>query len=359
MALALRSDLVSVVDEVRAFVASGQSDPEAFEPLALSAFAYQYERVPAYRALAERAGRTPATVHSWQQIPAVPAAAFAHVDFATDPPLETFRSCPAHDGRRNVHLHPFPDLYRAVVDATFPRYVLPRGGRPPMLALVPPRADAPDSALGFMIAHVLERYGGGGSRYGYGARGVDTTACRAWFTVSQREGKPVLILATGFALAELVERLERIHVRHRLPAGSAVFETGGFTGRTRVASRAQLVEALETQLGVPADRVVSEYGRTELTSQAYTETLVGRDGRLFVPPPWLRVRALDPETLDEVPAGSTGLLAFLDLANVGSALHVLTEDLGSVEPGGFRLAGRAPEERRKGASVLVEELTRP
>ena len=107
-----------------------------------------------YRVLAERAGRTPVTVRSWQEIPAVPAAAFAYVDFATDPPLETFRSIRSHSDRRSVHFHPFPDLYRAMVDATFPRFVLPRGGRPAMLALAPPRANVPDSAS-LMIAHVL------------------------------------------------------------------------------------------------------------------------------------------------------------------------------------------------------------
>ncbi|MGH7337447.1 MAG: hypothetical protein ACREI7_07715, partial [Myxococcota bacterium] len=100
-------------------------------------------------------------------------------------------------------------------------------------------------------------------------------------------------------------------------------------------------------------------GRTELTSQSYTETLLGGDARLFVLPPWLGVRALHPETLAELPCGETGLLAFLDLANIGSVVHVLTEDLGSVEAGGFRLAGRAPEEELRGSTYLVEELTRP
>jgi hypothetical protein len=72
----------------------------------------------------------------------------------------------------------------------------------------------------------------------------------------------------------------------------------------------------------------------------------------------MRVRALDPATLAELPEGATGLLAVFDLANVGSALHVLTEDLGSVEAGGFRLAGRAPEADLRGCSLLAEELGR-
>ena len=67
---------------------------------------------------------------------------------------------------------------------------------------------------------------------------------------------------------------------------------------------------------------------TELTSQCYTRALFGEDPDLFVAPPWVRVRILDPETLEEAPEGQPGLIAVLDLANVGSALHLLTEDLG-------------------------------
>jgi hypothetical protein len=96
---------------------------------------------------------------------------------------------------------------------------------------------------------------------------------------------------------------------------------------------------------------------TELTSQAYTGALVGGEPGRFVAPDWLRVRALDPATLAELPAGETGLLALFDLANVGSALHLLTEDLGSVDAeGGFRLAGRAAEADLRGCSLLAEEL---
>ncbi|HLF56752.1 MAG TPA: acyl-protein synthetase [Thermoanaerobaculia bacterium] len=345
------------VDSIRAYLADPRPALDEFEALALAAFAYEFERIPAYRALCERAGRTPATVGSWRDVPMIPAAAFASVELATDPPRETFRSSGTLGGERSVHRHPFPELYRAAIDATFPRFCLPRGERPAMLALMPPRAVAPDSSLGFMIAHVVERFGGAGSAYGFGARGVEIGACRSWLGAAQRGGRPALVLATAFALADLVERLERMNLHFRLPAGSAIFETGGFKGRTREIAREELLARAERWLGVPATAVVSEYGMTELTSQAYTETLTGGEPGRFVAPPWLRARALDPATLAERPAGATGLLAFFDLANVGSALHVLTEDLGAVDAGGaFRLAGRAAEADLRGCSLLAEEL---
>ena len=98
---------------------------------------------------------------------------------------------------------------------------------------------------------------------------------------------------------------------------------------------------------------------TELTSQLYTEALTGGDPGLFVAPPWVRVRVLDPETLAEAPAGQPGLIAIFDLANLGSAVHLLTEDLGSAPEGaegGVRLLGRAAGAELRGCSLAAEEL---
>jgi hypothetical protein len=349
---------VDLVERIGAFVARRDHPVVEFEALALEAFAFQFERIAPYRGLCERAGRTPATVAAWQEVPAVPAAAFATVDLAAAPAGETFRSSGTTGDQRSVHHHPYPELYRAVIDATFPVWCLPAGGRPPMLALVPPRDVAPDSSLSFMVAHAVARFGGDGSAWGFGGRGLEIGGCRSWLSARQRDHRPVLILATAFALADLVERLERMNLHFRLGPGSAVFETGGFKGKTKSLSRDELLAGVSTWLGVPPGQVVSEYGMTELTSHAYTATLAGGEAGLFVPPPWMRVRALDPATLAELPEGRTGLLAFFDLANVGSALHLLTEDLGRVEGHGFRLEGRAPEADLRGCSLLAEELGR-
>ncbi len=343
-----------IVERIAAYV--GAPEPAGFEELARAAFAYQFERIPAYRALCERQGKTPAEVASWREVPLVPAAAFASLELATDPPRELFRSSGTLDGARSVHRHPFPDLYRAVVDATFPHYVLPAGDRPPMLALVPPRELVGDSSLGFMIDHALRRFGGPGSTHAIDAQGVEMGKARSWLGAHQRGGRPVRLLATAFALADLLDFLARMNLRFRLPAGSALFETGGFKGRARALEPAALRAQAEDWLAIPPSQVVSEYGMTELTSQAYSATLLGGPPDLFVTPPWLKVRALDPQTLAELPPGETGLLAFFDLANVGSALHLLTEDLGSIEPGGFRLAGRARGAALRGCSLLAEEL---
>ena len=345
-----------IVDRISRFVHDPAS--AAFEDLALEAFAFDFERVEPFRRLCEGRGIAPGRLASWHGIPPVPTAAFKSLTLAAAPAREVFRSSGTTGGEeaRSVHHHPFPDLYRVTIDESFPRFCLPLGASASMLSLIPTREQLPDSSLSFMVDHVLSRWGGPGSVTAFGPRGVEVAKARSWAGARQREHKPVLLLATAFALAQWLEGLERMDLRFRLPAGSAVFETGGFKGRTQELTREELVEKLGVWLGVPPGSVVREYGMTELTSQCYTRALAEGDPDLFVAPPWVRVRILDPATLEEAPAGTPGLISVFDLANLGSAVHVLTEDLGVAEGEGFRLLGRAEGAELRGCSLVVEEL---
>jgi acyl-protein synthetase LuxE len=345
-----------ILDRVFRFLAAPEAEP--FADLAHAAFAWQYERIEPYRRLCEGRGATPQTVRDWRRIPPVPAAAFKTLTLAAEPAVEIFRSSGTTGERRSVHHQPYPDLYRAAIDASFPRFCLPyaAGARLPILSLIPSRQQLSDSSLSFMADHVLARHGGPESATAFGPRGVEAAKARSWAAARQREGRPVLVLATAFALAQWLDALERLDLKFRLPAGSAVFETGGFKGKTAELTRDDLLARVGSRLGVPPESVVREYGMTELTSQCYTGNLLGGDPDFFLAPHWVRVRILDPETLDEVPAGAPGLIAVFDLANLGSAVHLLTEDLGAAEGEGFRLLGRAAGAKLRGCSLVVEEL---
>jgi hypothetical protein len=363
-----------VIERISRFV--DQPGGDSFAELALAAFSYQYERVEPYRRLCAARGASPASVDDWRRVPLVPAAAFKRLRLAAAPEREIFRSSGTSggEGSRSVHYHPFPELYRKVVEASFPPFCLPGGAPLPMLSLIPTREQLPDSSLSFMVDHVVARYGSPASATACGRRGVEAAAARSWTGARQREGQPVLILATALALAQWLEALERQDLRFRLPPGSAVFETGGFKGRHSEVSRDALLDRLSERLGVLPSAVVREYGMTELTSQCYTRALLDGDPDLFVAPHWMRVRILDPETLAELPPGKVGLIALFDLANVGSAVHLLTEDLGIGEAGetgetreigeigevgevkGFRFVGRAAGAELRGCSLAAEEL---
>src|SRR5262249_36573643 len=141
-----------IVERISRYIAApGPPGDNDFAALALLAFAFQFERIAPYRRLCEACGATPATVTSWRQVPAVPAAAFRTLTLATAPAVEVFRSSGTTGGGegRSVHYHPYPELYRQAVDASFPRFCMPPGAGPrlPILALIPSRELVPDSSL--------------------------------------------------------------------------------------------------------------------------------------------------------------------------------------------------------------------
>jgi hypothetical protein len=103
---------------------------------------------------------------------------------------------------------------------------------------------------------------------------------------------------------------------------------------------------------------------TELSSQLYEATLRALQGKnapaaehgIFIPPPWLRVVSVDPETLTPLASGEVGILRFEDLANVDTAMLVQTADRGRSTDRGVELLGRAPGAPPRGCSLAVEEL---
>ena len=128
-------------------------------------------------------------------------------------------------------------------------------------------------------------------------------------------------------------------------------------------SRAAFLHECWTLLGVQGYYCVNEYGMTELCSQRYDSVLADRfHGRSLAPrrlvaPPWLRTRVLDPDTLEPVAAGATGLLCHHDLANAGSVSVVLTEDLGrTVGDDGIEILGRVVGTPPRGCGLLLSAL---
>lgn len=336
---------------------------EEFERLAMAAFALQYERVPAFRAFCEGRDRTPATVGRWQDVPAVPARAFKHLDLSVREPEIVFLTSGTTRGRerRGRHLVASASLYRASLLAPFARHVMaPVEGSPsrmPFVSLIPSPDAMSSSSLSFMVGAAADVFSTEIHWLVDGEGLLDEHRLRSVMGNAAGAGRPVLVLGTALALLHAIERLER-DAAPRLPEGSRVMETGGFKGSGREVGRDELYDRLAAATGVPRDRIVSEYGMTELLSQLYAPVLSEGPAAadVHVPPPWLKVRALDPVSLNEVEAGEPGLLAFFDLANAGSVCHVLTEDFGAVIEGRVRLQGRVRGAEPRGCSRAMDEL---
>jgi hypothetical protein len=166
---------------------------------------------------------------------------------------------------------------------------------------------------------------------------------------------PVALCGTAFAFVHLLDALEEEVLA--LPDGARVMETGGFKGRSREMSGDQLYGAIAAQLGIPPQRIVNEYGMTELGSQFY-DSVLARPGepRRKLAPPWTRVRLLDPETGDDAEPDAVAAIAVYDLANTGSVLAVQTADLGRRVGDGFEVLGRDPGAEERGCSIAADLL---
>jgi hypothetical protein len=137
-------------------------------------------------------------------------------------------------------------------------------------------------------------------------------------------------------------------------------DTGGFKGRSREVTRAELYGAIRERLGIAPEWCVNEYGMTEMSSQFYDGAAgtapADPAARLHAGPAWVRTRATDPETLDILPHGEVGVLRHWDLANLGSVACIQTSDLGVTAPGGFRVLGRAQGAEARGCSLAMDDL---
>jgi hypothetical protein len=341
-----------------------------FNDLALAVFGWQFERNPAFAAFCRNRGRTPGSVVHWTEVPAVPTAAFKHVALVAGDPAgaeAVFRTSGTTLGgaRRGAHYLLDLSLYHGSLLPSFQAYLLPDGARPVMLSLMPPPAELPDSSLAHMIGVVIDKLGPPGSgSFATVTGGLDAASLETALRSCAERHQPVCLLGTSFAFLHWLDQLERRGERLALPAGSRLMDTGGYKASARTVPPAEMLARYQEFLGIPADWCVNEYGMTELCSQHYDARLrdhvLGRTSRALrkVPPPWLRTRVTDPETLAPVPPGAEGLLQHFDLANLGSVLAVQTEDVGVEVEDGVRLIGRVLGAQPRGCSIAMDDLLR-
>ena len=332
---------------------------DVFNAMALEAFAEQFRSITAYRRFCEGRDATPSSVRRWTEIPAVPTTAFKYMDLATKEAEIVFRTSGTSLGeqRRGRHLVSSLALYRASLAPPFREYVMAGSERLRFLSLIPSPQAVPDSSLSYMVAAAAEQFATE-CHWLVDARGqLDKEMVRSLTRTVSDVGEPVLLVGTALSFLHLIDFLKESLPRP-LPIGSRIMETGGFKGSGRQTTRDELRQGLFEATGIPSERVVNEYGMTELLSQMYEPVLIEgpEAARTHVAPPWLRVRALDPMTLEDLPPGEEGLLAFFDLANVGSVCHILTEDVGSVLEGRIHLVGRALGSEPRGCSRTMDEL---
>jgi hypothetical protein len=355
---------------VRAFMhaALAARSHESFDELACAIARHQAGEVEAMARLFAARGMSTSALAAASDIPALPADAFRLRRIAVHPASvdeRCFATSGTSDVQRGRHPMRTTATYAAAALAWAQTMLWPdkgpdRGGtgRLRLVALTQSEAQAPESSLSFMLARFAEELGGGASWHWDGTA-LDVAGVRAACSAA---AEPLLVTGTAFAFVHLCDALGSD--RLALPAASRVMQTGGFKGRTHAIEPDELVERIAHAFDLPAERIVGEYGMTELSSQLYqggVRRALGlptpEDPRRYHPPPWLRVTAVDPLGLEPVAPGAVGLARFVDLANVDSAVAVQTSDQVRVAAdGSVELLGRAPGATPRGCSLALEAL---
>jgi len=303
-----------------------------FEEHALEVHAFQRENNPDYRAFC--AGFPPAG--RWQDIPAVPVAAFKTSDlrcFPADRTIRTFETSGTTGGRPGNHHFCSLSLYLHAATRGWLGAGLPADA---ILSLIPRAAEAPRSSLSQMASWLVP-----GDRSFFNRREDLLRALE--------DAPKAVLFGTALAFLDFFEGLGDRSVE--LPEGSLAVETGGYKGTRRGMPKPELYRLFQKHLGLREDSVWNEYGMTELSSQFYTHGL----GRPHLSPHWARGLVVDPGTGAEVEEGETGMLRLFDVANLGSVLAIQTRDLAIRRGGDFELLGRDPAALPRGCSLSADE----
>jgi phenylacetate-coenzyme A ligase PaaK-like adenylate-forming protein len=329
-------EIKSLISPVDIFSISSQKQ---FEKTALKVFRYQYENNSVYREFCDFLNTDIPQVKSIKEIPFLPIQFFKSRDVITGTATATeiFTSSGTTGMQTSRHLITDISLYEESYRKAFSQfygniedYVV--------LALLPSYLERDGSSLIYMVNDLISLSNNPDS--GFYLNNYDELIYK--LTALDADGKNILLIGVTYALLDLVEK------RQFALKNTIIMETGGMKGRRREMIREELHELLCNGFGVSA--IHSEYGMTELLSQAYS---LGNG--VFECPNWMHILIRDTEdALVYVDSGKTGGVNVIDLANINSCAFIATQDLGKkYGDGTFEVLGRFDNSDIRGCNLMV------
>ena len=317
-----------------------KSDKDFTEKV-LEVFEYQFNNNIVYHDFIKSLGKSPSEIKTFSEIPFLPVEFFRNHKIITgqlpvDMVFESSGTTGITPGK-----HFISDI--ALYEESFLRSFRLFYGEPEeylIAALLPSYTERENSSLVYMTDNLIKRSRNSSS----GFYKDNISELLDVIKKAKEEKTKILLLGVSFALMDLSE--------NQAPdlSGVIVMETGGMKGRRKELTRSELHAILKEKLNIPS--VHSEYGMTELLSQAYS-----KGEGLFFCPPWMKVvirDPLDPLTVYNEPAG-TGGINIIDLANINSCSFIATGDLGKLHNGGgFEVLGRFDNSDIRGCNLMVE-----
>lgn len=312
--------------------------PEDFERIAFEVFLFQYENIPVYRKFCEFLNIEPSQIKELEDIPFLPIQFFkSHEIIANNVSAETVFTSSGTTGQVSSK-HFVADLN--IYEKSFSEGFKAMYGNPSeynILALLPSYLERDGSSLIYMVAHLIEE--SKSLHSGFYLNEMDALIEKLEYLEQQNE--KVILMGVSYALLDLIE-FKKFKLKNTL-----VMETGGMKGRRKEMIKEELHAILKDGFGV--EKIHSEYGMTELLSQAYSYG----DG-IFQTPPWMKILTRDTEDALSYVTGKTGGINVIDLANIHSCAFIATQDLGKVnENGTFEIIGRFDESDIRGCNLMV------
>lgn len=314
-----------------------------FDSTALAVFRYQAVHCPVYRQYLDLIDVDPTQIRHIDQIPYLPIEFFKTQRVVSDPTggataQIVFTSSGTTGAQQSRHEVLDIELYVQSFRQAFDYFYGSIQERT-ILALLPSYQEREGSSLIYMVDDLIAQSQQKASGYFlHNHRQLFETLIEL-----KNTGTPTLLIGVTYALLDFAENFEIRDFDQLI-----VMETGGMKGRRREMIREEVHMVLRAAFGVP--EIHSEYGMTELLSQAYSK----KDG-LFQCPPWMKVRIRDtndPFTL--LSPGRTGGINIIDLANYHSCSFIATQDLGRMrEDESFEVLGRFDHSDIRGCNLLV------
>ena len=336
--VALNNSIFAFVMGLKKQIFDIQSDV-AFQKTALDVFKYQFEHNKIYRSFCDLLYKHPSDVTLVEQIPFLPIQFFkSHTVLAkAESTAITFSSSGTTGSITSKHhitdisiyeksfRKGFEHFYGAIEEYT-------------VVALLPSYLEREDSSLIYMVDDLIKR--SKKSTSGFYLDNLNELA--TILAELDAKNEKVLLIGVSFALLDLVEKHSFIL------NNTIVMETGGMKGRRKEMIRDELHKTLSEGFGVK--NIHSEYGMTELLSQAYSN---GKG--VFKCPPWMQILARDTEDpLSILPHQKTGGINVVDLANINSCSFIATQDLGKTYVNGtFEILGRFDNSDIRGCNLMV------
>jgi phenylacetate-coenzyme A ligase PaaK-like adenylate-forming protein len=312
----------------------------AFETVALQLWRYQYECNPLYKSFCLALGINPMEVLTLNDIPFLPISMFRDHEVKSGDwsAMGMFKSSGTTDSIPSRHAIRDFSIYHYVAEQCF-SFFYDHPDQYTWLALLPSYLERPDSSLIDMVQYFMQL--STAKENGFYSRPDEKLVKQLDHLFETK--RPTILIGVSFALLDLLEHF-------KIPTWDdlLVIETGGMKGRREEMTRNELHERFRQHH--PGIRIASEYGMTELMSQAYSQE------HLFSGGPTMKVLIRDvSDPLKIVKTGQRGIINVIDLGNIDTCAFIATDDVGiSYDDGSFEVLGRVDQSDVRGCNLMYQ-----